>query len=177
MSPHPLEPHSHKTCPAQQSPCVYSIHKHYWANSVELCCRRAIMKYYIMHIWLFDAFRSPKICISNFKAWGSWDLKTFWPENSRENCEELKFTVISSPLQPILAHFSSTSRERSLSKDSGIWLTDFVLSLSYFTECQMTTEAIQNSKNSGCFKMRFIVRRQLSLSSVTLLVLKPGRKE
>jgi len=85
------------------------------------------------------------------------------PGNSRGNCKELKFTVISSPLQLILAHFSSISRERSLTKDSVIWLTDFVLSLSYSAECQMTTEAIQNSKNSGCFKMRFIVLRQLPL--------------
>lgn len=70
-----------------------------------------------------------------------------------------------------------------MSKDSGIWLTDFVLSLSFlffsffFTECQMTTEAIQNSKNSGCFKVGFIIHRQLSFSSVTPLVLKPGRQE
>ena len=76
MSPHPLQPHSQETCLAQQSPYAYTIHKHYQANSVELCCRRAIIKSYIMHIWLFDAFRSPNICISNVKAWGSWDLKT-----------------------------------------------------------------------------------------------------
>lgn len=88
-------------------------------------------------------------------------------ENSRGNCEKLKFTVISSPLQSILTRFLSTSREWSWSKDSGIWLTGFVLSLSYFAECQMTTEATQNSKKSGCFRIGIIVHRQQSLSSVT----------
>lgn len=43
-----------------------------------------------------------------------------------------KCSAFSSPFLPILARFSSTSRERSVSKDSGIWLTDFVLSLSLF---------------------------------------------
>lgn len=64
-----------------------------------------------------------------------------------------KCSAFSSPFLPILARFSSTSRERSVSKDSGIWLTDFVLSLSlFFTECQMTTEAIQTPRTADVSK-------------------------
>lgn len=126
-SPSPLELCSQEILAAQQSPCMYTTHNQ--SASEGLCCHKAILKR--CHVHLMDILRSPKTCTRKFEVWSSWDSKNIMSRELRK-LKNWKCTAFSSPFLPILARFSSTSRERSVSKDYGIWLTDFVLSLSLF---------------------------------------------
>lgn len=83
----------------------------------------------IMHIWLI--LSDPLEYALQILRMGAPGILTILTREFRGNCEKLKFTAFSSPFLSVLARFSWTSKEWSVSKDSGIWLTDYVLSLSF----------------------------------------------